>query len=245
MVNGLATASMGMRHAINKQDVLSNNLANVQSSGFKLAKLVTSTEVDIRPNDEGLLVQREEQIVDDVFLDFSPGPLIETQNPFDVSLRGAGFLEVQSGQEVVYTRSGHFAKSEEGFLVTLSGDRVLSDLGSEIALDGEKMTISEDGGVFVDGLKVAQLGLKNFAQTQSLQSMGQGYFRNSDPVNNPAQAAESVRVAQGYLEGSNVNSVDSMVQMIAVFRNYEAGQKVIAAIDDTLGKAVNEIGRVG
>lgn len=245
MVNGLMTASMGMQHAINKQDVLSNNLANVSSSGFKMSKLLTSTGVNVSRNDENLLVQREKQIIDDVVIDYSPGPMIETQNPFDLALQNKGFMEVQSGNEVLYTRSGHFAKSSDGFLVTLNGDKVLSDLGGEIPLDGQKFSVLEDGSVFVDGTRLGNIAVRDFAKTESIQNAGNGLFRNTDPLGNPPQNVDVIKVAQGYLEGSNVNAVDSMVQMISVFRQYEAGQKVVAAIDETLGKAVNEVGRVG
>lgn len=244
MVNGLTTSSMSMQHLMKKQDVASHNLANAQSTGFKLSKLVTKTEVVVQPNDEFKLHQDERQILDEVIVDFTQGPLIETQNNFDVAFKTEGFFEIGMGEETVYARKGAFSISEDGILVTLNGHPVLSEAGGEISIQGDKVRIASDGGVYVDGTKVADIAIRSFPNNGQLGLMGTGYYRNLDPENNAPERPDNIQLAQGYLEGSNVNVIDSMVQMIATMRQYEANQKMVNAIDESIGKAVNEVGRV-
>ncbi len=244
MVNGLYTSSASMMHLQKKQDINSNNLANANSTGFKLSKLITKTEIDIGRNAEQLLHQDEDQNLDEVMVNFDQGPLVQTDNPMDIALSGDGFFAVQVGEDVRYTRNGSFKVNPEGELVTLSGNHVLLDNGDIIRIEGGKLTVASDGGVFVDGDKIGDISLVNFSAKEFLIPQGGALYENVNPaINRGAQSASTI-VRQGYLEGSNVNSVSSMVDMISHFRNYEASQKALHAIDETLQKAVNEVGKV-
>jgi flagellar basal-body rod protein FlgF len=243
MVNGLYTASRSMRILQNRMDVLSHNLANTNSTGFKESMLVSRAEVTIGLNAERLLHQDEDQYVDDQHIVFSQGPLVGTDDPFDLAIQGDGFFEVDTPDGVRYTRNGAFTRNYSGELVTLNGHNVLDSSGSPIVLDGDDFVVSRGGIISVDNQQIAQLALVNFEDKSTLVKEGSGYFQNTNPENRPTDN-DDLLVQQGMLEGSNVNSVDSMVHMIRINRMYDSNQKVIHAIDETLDKAVNQVSRI-
>jgi flagellar basal-body rod protein FlgG len=131
-----------------------------------------------------------------------------------------------------------------GELVTLSGNRILDDLGMPVNMKGEKTQFMEDGSVFVDGKKTCTLGIVEFADTKALRYGADGLYGNNEPKINAPFKPPAISVRQGFLEGSNVDPISTMVSMMGEFRNYEADQRALKAIDETLGKAVNEVGRV-
>lgn len=247
MVNGLHTASRSMLNIMAKQDIHAQNLANSTTTGFKLSRLVNKTEVAIGRNDKQQPHQDENQVVADRVVSFQQGPMIKTGNTLDFALTTPGFFAVEGGEEGLprYTRNGSFAINSFGELVTLTGKRVLDDAGSPIQLSGEgAVQIMEDGGLFKEGKRVARIGVTEFEDDRRLVPGGDGLYSNPDPSANPPKGAEAVGVRQGFVEGSNVDPIATMVNMMSEFRNYEANSRVIQAIDSTLGKAVNEVGRV-
>lgn len=244
MVNGLYTASRGMSNILAKQDVHAQNLANAGTNGFKLGRLVNSAEVIIGRNEEGELRQREQQDPSELRTSFSQGPMINTGNNFDLALSNSGFFTVEGEQGPRYTRNGGLSVNAYGELVTLTGRRMLDDSGAPILIKGDTVRFAEDGGVFVDGRRSGTLGIVDFPDKTKLRYGEDGLFGNSDPAGNPASPPVSIQLTSGFLEGSNVDSVSTMVNMIADFRNYEADQKAFHAVDETLRKAVNEVGRV-
>lgn len=245
MVNGLYTASRSMSNILAKQDVNAQNLANATSTGFKLTRLVNRTEVTVGRNDQNQLHQDENQSVAGRYTSFAQGPLIKTGNDLDFALVNPGFFNVETEDGVRYTRGGSFSINSYGELVTMRGNRVLDENGSPIALRGEgSVQIMEDGGLFKDGKKVAGIGVVEFKDNNKLVPRGDGLYSNSEPETNVSTPAANIGVRQGWVEGSNVDPLHTMVTMIAEFRNYEADQKAVQAIDSTLGKAVNEVGRV-
>lgn len=245
MVNGLYTAAAGMMHLQKKQDVESNNLANANSTGFKLARLMTKTSISIQRNEEGKYHQDEDQNLDEVKIAFVQGPMVQTDNDMDIAIAGEGFFALETDNGYRYTRQGSLALNALGELVTLTGDPVLSDSGDRILIEQGKFTVMEDGGIFINGEKRTNIGIFQFKEGNLLIPRGSGHFENLDERKNSAEPVENPKVQQGYLEGSNVSVIDSMVRIITQFRNYEASQKSLHAIDDTLKKAVTEVGRVG
>ncbi len=244
MVNGLYTAALGMTNLVHKQDVVSNNLANANTTGFKTAMALTHAEVRNARNDLHELHHDENQRMDEVATAFTQGPLVQTGNKMDVALSGNGFFTIQTPAGDRYTRNGGFALNTEDEIVTLGGHRVLDDMGAPIRAIGKDIHFLDDGGVVVDGNKLATLGVVEFADRSFLRSQGESMFVNLQPgINFPLQAAQT-ELKQGFLEGSNVDVVSSMVQMISYQRNFEADSKAVRAIDETLGKAVNEVGKV-
>jgi len=160
-------------------------------------------------------------------------------------------LEDGFQQQILYTRDGNFTLNADGVLVTQDGDFVLSADGGHIELDPNlPVQISMNGEIVQDGEVVANIGLFDFEKQtaldgrisyDTLEHYGEnGYIATGDAV-----AADATgTVYSGFLEQSNVSVVDEMVQMIAVQRNYDTNQKMITTIDDTLDKAVNQVGRL-
>ncbi len=244
MVNGLYTASRAMSNILAKQDINAQNLANTNTNGFKLARLVNTSQVTVGRNDEGKLSQREYQQLSEVATSFTQGPMVRTGNNFDLALSNSGFFKIESDDGIRYTRNGTFSMNGYGDLVTLSGKQVLDQDGGPINLKGEQVQFMEDGGIFVDGKKTATLGVVDFPNVKKLQYGADGLFNNPDPDGNPVKPADAISVRQGFLEGSNVDPVSTMVTMMAEYRNYEADQRALKAVDETLAKAVNDVGRV-
>jgi flagellar basal-body rod protein FlgF len=244
MVNGLYTATRGMVNILAKQDMLANNLANANTSGFKISQLATRSTVTVDRNDEYKLHQSEKQNLNEEYTQFTQGPLVQTDHSLDAALSGDGFFQVQTPEGTAYTRNGSFSINADKQLVTLNGRKVLDDGGEPLTLEGNNVAIQSDGGVFLDGQQVGKLAISEFTDTRQLIARGDGLYRNGDPTKNQVKPATSTEIRQGFLEASNVDTVSAMVSMIVYQRNFEADQKVIQSIDQTLNKAVNDVGRV-
>lgn len=253
MVRGLYTASTGMNVQRHKMDVLTNNLVNAETTGFKADTLVTSTFDRVmleRINDPNISIKGASPVggysfgthVDELFTDFSGGTLESTGKNTDLALTGDGFfvIETEGGQER-YTRSGHFTVNSEGYLVTESGGFVLGENG-RIRVGAGDFTVSADGMVTGETAQAGRLRLVTFDDPNVLRKAGNNLYSiygDAQPV-----AADGALVRQGMLEGSNVDISEEMVDMIAVYRRYEASQKIVSMTDQTLGMAAN-LGRIG
>jgi flagellar basal-body rod protein FlgF len=240
---GLFIAASGMLAAQIRQDVIANNLANATNPGFKgevLSQVAfgdlllsnTLTGEQIGPLSAGTLVT-------DIKPNLTNNGFRWTQNTLDLAIGGNGFFAVQTSQGVRYTRNGAFTTDAEGFITTAQGDRVLGKNGQPINVSGgERVSIARNGDVHVGNRlvgSVAVIALK----PDSLHKEGDNYLTGTIDA-----GAKVGMVAQGALESSNVNTVKEMVALIENMREFEADQKMIRAIDDTLGGAVNQVGRV-
>ena len=243
MERGLFIAASGMLAAQIRQDVIANNLANATNPGFKgevLSQVAfgdmllsnTLTGEKIGPLSTGTLVT-------DIKPNLTSNGFRWTQNTLDLAIGGNGFFAVQTPNGVRYTRNGAFTTDAQGFLTTAQGDRVLGKNGQPLNLSGgEKVSIARNGDVHVGNRLVGTVGVIAL-QPNSLRKEGDNYLTGTvDPT------AKVGMVAQGALESSNVNTVKEMVSLIENMREFEADQKMIRAIDDTLGGAVNQVGRV-
>ena len=246
MVNGLYTARNGMILMQEMVDNTTHNLANANTTGFKKSLMASMAQVDIRRNDEFKLHQDEDHQMSENYVDYEQGSLVGTDNKFDLALEGEGFFTVQTENGVRYTRNGSFTRNGMGELVTLQGNQVLDAGGTPIELgEATEFDVSASGVVYADGRQVGQLALVDFADKRTMLSReGYNVFKTTSEQVKP-EAAQDIRVAQGYKEASNVNIVDAMVEMIRFQRNYELDQKAVQSCDETLQKAVNEVGRVG
>lgn len=252
MVRGLYTASTGMNVQQHRMDVLTNNLVNAETTGFKADTLVTSTFDQVmleRINDPNITIEGAGTVggysygthVDELITNFSGGILEETGKSSDLALSGDGFFVIETAAGQRYTRSGHFNVNSEGYLVTEDGGFVLGENG-RIRVGSGEFTVSADGTVTGETADPDRLRLVTFDDPGALRKEGNnlyGVFGGAEP----AEATETV-VRQGVLEGSNVDISEEMVNMISVYRKYEASQKIIGMTDQTLGMAVN-IGRIG
>lgn len=249
MVNGLFTSGAGMMLTMRKQEITSNNMANAQTTGFKISHLATHATVEARRDVDDYMRQREEQRADEVSTDWQPGPMVSTGNPLDVALRGDGFLAIGTPQGERYLRSASMKLTADGMLVDPTGSPVLDQNGNSIQVKGLHNSVSSDGRVLSDGEEVGRLRIVDFPKPYQLRQEGAGRFvpfaaSTADPVPTPIEPSENTSVEQGFVEGPNVNVVAEMVRMISQFRNYEADSKVMRAIESTIDRAVNQVGRV-
>jgi flagellar basal-body rod protein FlgF len=227
MDRGLYIAASGMLAEQIRQDQIANDLANASTPGYKGDRTAQRSFGDLllANSANGGVVGRQSTAVqvDAIETDFSPRPARETGEPLDFAITGEGFFAVQTAQGVRYTRNGQFALDPQGRLVTAQGDPVLDTAGRAItATDGK-----------VDPRRVGVVALTDPRKEG-----------DSLVTGTPAGAAAGT-IRSGALESSGADAARSMVDMIASMRAFEAGQKVIQAIDETLGQAVTKVGAVG
>jgi len=240
MIKGIYRSVSGMMPRVLKQETFANNIANVNTAGFKKDGVFLKQLSDAQ---QGIMTDLEWEIpmVDDVYVDFSQGQVQRTGQVLDIAIEGEGFFVVNTPNGERYTRGGEFALNENGTLIDKNGYEILSDSGP-ITIVGDKIDINGDGSIAVDDSQVAKLKVVNFDQVHKLHKTDNGYFKLVD--GGAAVEADSFQIRQGYIEQSNVSMIDEMVDMIISFRAYEAGQKAIQAQDSTLDKTVNDLGLI-
>lgn len=206
-------------------DIIANRLANVGTVGFK-AEGFTFDE----------LLQARMRI------DLSQGDNLTTGNPLDIAISGEGFFKVQTPQGDRYTRNGTFTIDKDKYLVTQDGHRVLGERGPVI-LEGQRISINNEGDIDVDGSQVGKLKIVTFATPEKLKKEGASFLSYTGNTADE-RSPDRVTVQQGALEQSNVSVVTEMKNMIEATRNYESVQKIIQTYDEMDGKAVSEVGMV-
>ena len=259
-MRSLWTAATGMAAQQTNMDVIANNLANANTTGFKASRgnfedLMYQTLIPAgAQNGAGTTVPTGIQIgmgtkTSSVEKLFSQGAFTQTDNPLDMAIQGKGFFQVLRGSEQVYTRAGSFKTDQNGNLVDASG----YPLQPQITIPKTAVATSVDpSGVFTatDATgKVVQtinIQLYSFPNPSGLQSVGQNYFiptpASGDVTNALPGGPEGMgTILQGYLESSNTNVVNEMVNMILSQRSYEANSKVIKSADDMLQMANNVV----
>lgn len=174
--------------------------------------------------------------------DFSQGNLEPTGNQLDLAFRGKGFFTVETPAGTRYTRDGSFKLNSEKALVTAEGYPVIGTEGP-ITIDGTVVAVNEAGEILVDGQLVNKLKIAAFENSRDMRKVGEGLYtfeKGLEPVEGEFEGS----VVQGHLENSNVDPVKEMVEMMTLFRGYESSQRMVRAYDESIGKAVNEVGRV-
>jgi flagellar basal-body rod protein FlgF len=210
-------------------DVVANNIANLNTTGFKAdAAVFEEFLMPVARADQFQLPDRRLSFVQDraTWHDLSQGPMQQTGNPLDIAIDGNAFLVVQTPRGERYTRNGALQLNAAGELVTSAGDRVLGDGGPITLLPGDRdVTISADGTVSVrEGANATidasrgRVRLASFAQPEVLQKDGSSTF--AAPAGVLPQAPRNARIVQGVLEKSNVRAVVEMTRMIDVTRTY-------------------------
>lgn len=241
MIKGMYRAASGMLPRIKQQEIISNNLANVNTAGYKRQSMfteeLTRAESRFAPSQEGW----ETPMLSDIYTDYSQAVLEQTGNDLNIALDGSGFMTVESPEgDEFYTRAGSFTLSTDGYLVTPDGFTLMTDAGPISLEAGNKLEIGMDGIVNVDGQQVGMLELIDFEKPYSLERVSGSLFRAPD--NAETVETEHLYVRQGYVERANVDVISEMVQMITSFRAYEANQKAIHILDDSVDKTVNDVG---
>ena len=263
MIRGWYIGASGMNAQQDKLDAISNNLANVDTTGFK-------KEIPVNKEFSELLLRRTKADgvykhpfgssdaapiigklglgveTNELYTDFSQGSFKSTDTNTDFALSGKGFFVVQTPSGERFTRNGNFHLGKEGILLTKEGYPVLGENGP-IHVSNDKFIMNRDGMIYTreDNVVVDRLKIVRFDNERYLKKQGSSLWNTNDIAGNyhVAEGSERPQVLQGYTETSNVNVVNEMVQMIEVNRAYEANQKSIQTEDimlDTLwSKTVN------
>ena len=256
MIRGIYTAAAGMVGESFRLETSANNLANVNTPGYKrdvpvfrpFSELLISRVNDL---DSGPL--RSSAVKSQVLgrlgtgayiertkIDQSPGSARRTDNPRDVAIEGEGFFQLETTGGIRFARSLTLT-SAQGVL-SANGYPVLGENG-RIALTGDDFTVDQMGTVLSGGTAVGRLAVVRFASPGDLAKQGEALFAATPGSGQPEPVAE-VSLKPGFLEGANVNPVIEMVELVSVMRAYEANQKSLQAQDQSLDKLINEVARV-
>lgn len=261
MVRALYTAWTGLRNEEKRMDVVTNNMANADTTGYKKVDVTAQSfdrQLAVKINDatEGVdLVRGIGGVtlgvkIGETYYDMTQGNFRQTEDLYNFALSGKGFFTIsttdKSGTEHIrYTRDGDFTVTRDGYLVTKDGDYVLGDGGNRIQIPNANLvdiSVNEMGEIYSGNTYVSTLQVVDFEDYNYLSSYGENMY---EAVDGATIIDADATVNQGYLEMSNVNMVTEMVDMIAITRAYETNQKMIQTVDQTLDKAVNNIGNVG
>ena len=258
MVKGLYTAYTGMVNEQNRMDIMTNNLANASTVGYKKEGSTSQTFNDVltvKIKDQSVGMRNAQKIgiknpgvkIGENYTDYSQGSFRITDNTYDLALSGDGFFAIEftnkAGEtDTKYTRAGQFTLNKDGYLVTEEGDYVLDTQNRRIRLNTLiDSQITEDGTIYQNNRAVARIQVTDFADYNYLEKYGETYYQ---PIEGARTIAANAQVKSGYLEMANVQIVSEMVNLISITRAYESNQKVIQTIDGSLDVAVNQIGKL-
>lgn len=233
MLKGIYEVAQDMMARILRNDAIAENLANINTSGYKTQRVFRRVLDDVASNQRSALSVQ-------TFTRFAQGEVEITQRPLDIAINGDGFFVIETPLGQRYTRCGAFTISPAGILTTLGGDVVLGN-GGPIMINGSQVSISRDGRVLVDGSEVGIISIVRFSNPATLIREGNQYVATTEeptPVD-----ADEVDLVQGALERSNVNPIDEMVEMIAIQRGFESDQRAIRLQDESARNLIQSAGR--
>lgn len=251
MTRSLYTAASGMLAGVHRQLALSNEIANVNTTGFKADQTTTRSFSGVlaqageggalaalagsgRPLGTGALMER-------TGTDLRQGSLRTTGRPLDVALDGPGFfVATASDGQLRLTRDGHFLVDEAGVLTTALGEALVSAGGGPLTVGDGEVVFGPDGSVTVDGETIGQLRVSTAESTALLRAGGTAFI-----VEDPAALSEITgRMVGGALEESNVNTTATLTAMVDVARAYESSQRIFTMTSQVLARTVSDVGRV-
>ena len=254
-------ASAGIKQA-RKMEMIAQNLANVNNTGYKKDALVFKEMMPPFPPDSGLDAGKNILLspdksnknvsyvgITDQYTDFSTGGIKKTGGVLDLALDGEGFFKVQTPDGPRYTRNGNFRLNTAKQLVNQNGNQILDRNDTPVVIDAPgKISIDGEGSISVgNGLAnttITNIKLVNFENKKFLEKIGDGLYRNKGLPEEEFEAID-IKTRQGFLESSNVTSVEEMTEMVGTLRIFESYQKIIQSIDSMNDQSVNTIGRVG
>ncbi len=271
MYKGMYVAVTGALSAQKKLDTIANNLANINTAGFKGDRLIF--ESYLSKSDKGVgastagpgelavgnMRHAEYVVTDQGYSDFSQGAIRVTGNPMDAAINGKGFFSVMTYSGERYSRSGEFSIGPTGELTLGEGNLVLSDQDQPIHVSDGMVHIDEEGNVWVKGgatlpvggdgssmnsvhgLHVGRLKMVDLKEPYSLSKEGNGMYRADNPED--VFMAQNVSIKQGALESSNVNMIGEMTQMIKGQRLFDTFQKAIQANDQMTTQLILQVGK--
>jgi flagellar basal body rod protein FlgG len=237
--NGLSSAVNALRYYERRQEVVANNLANVSTDGFKAERVFAQLMQDAN----GALSP-----VAAATTDLRPGALRETGAPLDLAIEKDGFFVVGTANGERLTRGGTFGVDPSNRLVDGAGNPVLGAKGPIVLTTGQateavtgSLSVSKDGAVRVGEQVIDVLRMETVPPGAPLQHEGASLF--VPPAERTVQPRDARTIRQGFVEGSNADSLGSLVDMIAVQRAYQSVQKTVTVLDDVREIAANQIGK--
>jgi len=260
ILRGMEAAANGMQALINQNDSTANNIANVNTNGYKRQNLVFQDIYDSNISEKNPLTKEVNNAgalsigsqVQKIAYDFSQGNLESTENVFDLALEGDGFFKVQSSSDgsFSYTRNGGFCLNNNGELVTKDGDYVMDKRGAHIKINTNgvgirsvnDIIIGKDGQIEIDSpngkTTMQTIGVYDFSNKDDMVCVGGSKFKPQNIGTNPELKAEKFTIEQGSLETSNANVINEMIKTVSTSRNYEALSKLVKESGDSLSEVM-------
>ncbi len=251
MDTGIYNSAYGMMAEFNTENTISDNLANLQTPGYKEhSSVLQNFSTALYNSQTGAGAQASGAIgnfgyaptVRDVGMNLAQGAPKYTGSPMDFMVVGNGLFRVRAGNQVLLTRNGNFHQAANGQLQTVEGYPVLDAGGQPITVPQGTATIDQGGNLKVNGKQVARLGLAGVAAGRPLTDVGNGYLSGASTLLAPGAA--NTAVVQGYLETSNVDMTTQTTAMLSAQRAYQADAQMLQMQDDTMSLAVSDLGKV-
>ncbi len=244
MSGGVIAAASGMRAQMDALDLLANNLSNLNTAGFKEQKSffsVLNESMELSKSDAQDASAADRLVVARGALKMTDGTPLATQRDLDLAISGDGFLTVLAPQGTRYTRNGNLMINKKSQLATADGYPVLGENGPILVRAG-KLNITEQGDVFLDGVRLDRLKIRTFDTPSLMVSEGTSLF--APPNDQASPKVSNAVVRQGFLEQSNVNPVGAVVEMVGIMRRFEALQKTVGLmLNDLDAKSIEKLPR--
>ncbi|MCY6370368.1 flagellar hook-basal body complex protein [Clostridium ganghwense] len=257
MIRGIYTAVSGLITQEAKQDSISNNLANVNTIGYKKDSIIAKKfdDVMIQNHDKVVNGKNVKNVIgslsmgckiDETYTNYNQGIIQSTNKDTDFAIEGKGFFAVSRDngidENTYYTRNGHFHVNNVGYLVNDTGDKVLAkniqtDNLEPVYIGRGKIKCDESGNISINNNLTYKMYTADF-EDNSLKKVEDNLYSGENPIE-----TNNRKIQQNSIEKSNVDVMSEMADMMMTMRIFESNQKIVQTLDETLGKAVNEVGR--
>ncbi len=240
-MENIAAIALSNQIVLRRQmEIIANNMANISTPGFKGQNLAFKEYID-----KGDVGDDRTSYVNaaGVNTDYTQGSMQHTGSDFDLAINGEGYFTIGGPNGTRYTRNGNFRPDSNGQLVSGTGDPVLNTNGTPIIIPSaaDKITVSQNGGVYAGTTLLGRVGIVKFANADLLEREDSGLYMLPAGSNETPEPVERPRIYQGMLEGSNVEGILEMTKMMEVSRAYESAQKVVEKEDDRLRNAMRRL----
>lgn len=236
MLDAISSTTLALLRDELRLQSISQNISNMQTPGYKhhqMDAVGTMKFDDYWPIDLNTARQSMRTSIQ-----HTQGTLHQSNDPHQFALAGDGYFEIQTNAGVFYTRRGDFHVNEQGELATATGGLLLGQSGA-IRVDDGAFSLDASGAIWVDHRIVDRIHVVQFSNPNALVDQGQGLYKSDEP---PETAPNVTHVLQGYLEQSNVKSIDEMMDMVKLSRHFEATQRIMHTADGLLSSAIHKLG---
>lgn len=233
MLDAISAAQVALLQDTLQLQSISQNVANMQTPGYK-REVISPLGFDEQLQTELSTVAEHLKRA----TESTQGAFVQSGISHELALAGSGYFEVQTDNGLFYTRRGDFHVNDRGELVTVTGARLMGN-GGVLRVDDNAFTIDASGTLFIDNHPVNHVNVAQFEHPESLNYLGQGLYESTEP---PLTESNATHVLQGYLEQSNVKSINEMMEMVKTSRHFEANQRVMKTADNLLSTAINQLG---